>query len=140
MTAPHCIRPDSITITASIAACIGCWCVATVPTERLCEKVHFWNDTQRQTTRLCWALTLVGDLELIERDRPARVGCQRAPFRVVDRLAVGPHPAHEVARLAGATATIAESLPAAELLQGRHIRCVVSSGCPPFPCCTKQAR
>ncbi len=27
--------PDSITITASIAACIGCWRVATVPTERL---------------------------------------------------------------------------------------------------------
>src|SRR5260370_16788352 len=40
MTAPHCIKPDSITIAASIAACIGCWCVATVPTERLCEKVH----------------------------------------------------------------------------------------------------
>src|SRR5215813_12906413 len=40
MTAPHCIKPDSITITASIAACIGCWCVATGPTERLCEKVH----------------------------------------------------------------------------------------------------
>jgi len=29
------IKPDSITITASIAACIGCWRVATVPTERL---------------------------------------------------------------------------------------------------------
>src|SRR5580704_10629553 len=41
MTAPHCIKPDSITITASIAACIGCWCVATVPTERLCENVRF---------------------------------------------------------------------------------------------------
>src|ERR1700678_3864373 len=34
MTAPHCIKPASITITASIAACIGCLCVATVPTER----------------------------------------------------------------------------------------------------------
>jgi len=28
-------KADSITITASIAACIGCWRVATVPTERL---------------------------------------------------------------------------------------------------------
>src|SRR5260370_11710005 len=37
MTAPPCIKPDSITISASIAACIGCWCVATVPTERLCR-------------------------------------------------------------------------------------------------------
>src|ERR1700733_8284617 len=34
MIAPHCIRPASITITASIAACIGCWCAAIVPTER----------------------------------------------------------------------------------------------------------
>src|SRR5262245_19031529 len=33
MTAPHCIKPDSTTITVSIAACIGCWCVATGPTE-----------------------------------------------------------------------------------------------------------
>src|SRR4029450_5257441 len=39
MIAPPCIRPDSITITASIAACIGCWCAATVPTERLREKL-----------------------------------------------------------------------------------------------------
>src|SRR5262249_36036596 len=37
MTAPHCIKPASITITASIAASIACWCVATVPTERLCD-------------------------------------------------------------------------------------------------------
>src|SRR5277367_1764001 len=34
MTAPHCIKPASITITASIAACFGCLCVATVPTDR----------------------------------------------------------------------------------------------------------
>src|SRR5260370_35274737 len=34
MTAPHCIKPASITITASIAVFIGCLCVATVPTER----------------------------------------------------------------------------------------------------------
>jgi Taurine catabolism dioxygenase TauD, TfdA family len=34
LTALHCIKPDSITIIASIAACIGCWRVATVPTER----------------------------------------------------------------------------------------------------------
>src|SRR5215203_256620 len=34
MIALHCIKPDSITITASIGACFGCWCVATVPTER----------------------------------------------------------------------------------------------------------
>src|SRR5258708_28553485 len=35
MPAPHCIKPASIAITASIAACIGCWCGATVPAERL---------------------------------------------------------------------------------------------------------
>src|SRR5690349_16117942 len=34
MIAPHCIKPASITITASIAACIGCLCAATVPSER----------------------------------------------------------------------------------------------------------
>src|SRR3954452_17724300 len=33
MIAPHCTRPASITITANIAACIGCLCVATVPSE-----------------------------------------------------------------------------------------------------------
>ena len=34
MIAPRCIKPASITITANIAAYIGCWCVATVPAER----------------------------------------------------------------------------------------------------------
>src|SRR6266511_1500498 len=37
MTALHCIRPASITTTASIAACIACWCGAIVRTERLRE-------------------------------------------------------------------------------------------------------
>src|SRR5262249_5184360 len=46
--------PDSITITASIAACIGCWCVAIVPAERLCEKFH------SGTARLCFGS--VGDI------------------------------------------------------------------------------
>jgi hypothetical protein len=35
MIAPRCIKLASITITVSIAACIGCLCVATVPAERL---------------------------------------------------------------------------------------------------------
>jgi hypothetical protein len=34
MTAPRCIKPGLITITANIAAFIECLCVATVPAER----------------------------------------------------------------------------------------------------------
>jgi hypothetical protein len=43
MTAPHCIKPASITITANIAACIGCLYVATVPAERRALGPHANN-------------------------------------------------------------------------------------------------
>ena len=40
------VRPASITITASIGASIGCWCVGTVPTEKPCEQRRSHDDAQ----------------------------------------------------------------------------------------------
>src|SRR5947199_7564701 len=87
MTAPHCIRPDSITIIASIAACIGCWCVATVPTERLC------GDTVPLTgsTIALEALQLVSTLV---RRRPASLE-HRLDATVACPDHIGRHRAHE---------------------------------------------
>ena len=54
--APHCIKPASITITASIAACIGCLCVATVPSDRRAPRTDANEATLASPSARC-ALT-----------------------------------------------------------------------------------